>query len=70
MKKKSKKNDLDFCQNSMTRDMNEKVGKTGVAGNVQILALKLNVHVQYNVLRPIWPAPITYPTWKVRVTIY
>ena len=38
MKKKSKKNDLDFCQNSMTRDMNEKIGKTGVAGDVQILA--------------------------------
>ena len=37
MKKKFLKNDLDFCQNSMTRDMNEKVGKTGVAGNVQIL---------------------------------
>ena len=38
MKKKSKKNQLNFCQNSMTRDMNEKLGKTGVAGNVQILA--------------------------------
>ena len=38
MKKKSKKNHLDFCQNSMTRDMNEKLGKTGVVGDVQILA--------------------------------
>ena len=38
MKKNSKKNHLDFCQNSMTRDMNEKLGKTGVAGDVQILA--------------------------------
>ena len=38
MKTKTKKNDLDFCQNSTTRDMNEKVGKTGVAGDVQILA--------------------------------
>ena len=35
--KKIQKNKLDFCQNSMTRDMNEKLGKTGVAGNVQIL---------------------------------
>ena len=38
MKKNSKKNDLDFCQNSMTRDMNWKLGKTGVAGDVEILA--------------------------------
>ena len=38
MKKKFKKNELHFCQNSMTRDMNEKLGKTGVAGDVQILA--------------------------------
>ena len=38
MKKKSEKNKLNFCQNSMTRDMNEKLGKTGLAGNVQILA--------------------------------
>ena len=38
MEKKSKKNDPDFCQNSMTRDKNEKLGKTGVAGDVQILA--------------------------------
>ena len=36
--KKFKKNDLDFFQNSMTRDMNRKLGKTGVAGDVQILA--------------------------------
>ena len=43
----------------MTRDMNEKLGKTGVADDVQIFWLKLNVHVQYNVLRPIRPAPIT-----------
>ena len=41
----------------MTRDMKEKLGKTGVAGDVQNFGLKLNVHVQYNVLRPIWPAP-------------
>ena len=38
MEKKTQKNDLDFCQNSMTRDMNEKFGKTGAAGDVQILA--------------------------------
>ena len=38
MKKNLKKNELHFCQNSMTRDMNEKLGKTGMAGNVQILA--------------------------------
>ena len=38
MKKNCKINDLDFCQNSMTRDMNEKLGKTGVEGDVQILA--------------------------------
>ena len=38
MKKNSKKNELDFWQNSMTLDMNWKLGKTGVAGDVQILA--------------------------------
>ena len=38
MKKKSKKNYIDFCQNSMTRDMNEKFGKRGVVDDVQILA--------------------------------
>ena len=37
-KKKPKKKPLDFCQNSMTRDMNWKLGKTGVAGDVQNLA--------------------------------
>ena len=37
-KKITKKNQVEFCQNSMTRDMNEKLGKTGVAGDVQILA--------------------------------
>ena len=38
MKKKSKKNQPYFCQNSMTRDMNEKLGKPGLAADVQILA--------------------------------
>ena len=38
MKKNSKKNDPDFCQNSMTRDMNWKLGKTGIDSDVQILA--------------------------------
>ena len=38
MKTNSNKNDLDFSQNSMTRDMNWKLGNTGVAGDVQILA--------------------------------
>ena len=38
MKKKFKKNDLDFCENSIICDMNWKLGKTGVAGDVQILA--------------------------------
>ena len=37
-RKKFQTKQLDFCQNSMTHDMNEKLGKTGVAGNVQILA--------------------------------
>ena len=38
MKKKFKKNDFEFSQNSMTRDMSEKLGKAGVAGDVPILA--------------------------------
>ena len=38
MKQNFKNNHRDFCQNSMTRDMNEKLGKTGVAGDAQILA--------------------------------
>ena len=38
MKINSKKNHLDFCQNSMTRDMNEKLGKTGMAGDAQIFS--------------------------------
>ena len=38
MKKKTKKKTLDFCQNSMTRDMNWKLGKMGMGSDVQILA--------------------------------
>ena len=58
MKKKTKKKPLDFCQNSMTRDMNWKLGKMGMAERCSNFGLKLNVHVQYNMLRLIWPAPI------------
>ena len=38
MKNNSQKNHLEFCQNSMTRDIYEELGKTGMAGDVQILA--------------------------------
>ena len=53
----------------MTHDMNEKIQQNEVGGWCSYFGLKLNVHVQYNILKPIWPAPITLLAWKVRVTI-
>ena len=38
--------------------MAKKIGRNGDGGRRSNFALKLNAHVQYNMLRPIWPAPV------------
>ena len=38
--------------------MAKKIGRNGDGGRRSNFGLKLNVQVQYNMLRPIWPAPI------------
>ena len=50
--------------------MAEKIGRNGDGGRRQNFGLKLNVHIQYNMLRPIWPAPVTSLARKLSVTIY
>ena len=47
MKNNSKKNDPDFSQNSMTRDMNWKLGKTGVASDVSSLKVKMCSNIRF-----------------------
>ena len=42
----------------MTRDMNRKIRQNGGGGRSSNFDLKLNGHVEYNMLRLIWPAPI------------
>ena len=38
--------------------MAKKIDRNGDGGRRSNFGLKLNVQVQYNMLRPIWPAPI------------
>ena len=38
--------------------MVKKIGQNGDDERRSNFGLKLNVHVQYNMLRPIWPAPV------------
>ena len=38
--------------------MPEKTGRNGDDEHRSIFGLKLNVHVRYNMLTAIWPAPI------------
>ena len=40
-------------------DLHGKIDQNGGGGQCSNLVLKLNVHVQYNMLKIIWPAPIT-----------
>ena len=48
----------------------KKIGRNGDGGRRRKFGLKLNVHIQYNMLRPIWPAPVASLARKLRVTIY
>ena len=50
--------------------MEEKIVRNGDCGRRQNFGLKLNVHIQYNMLRPIWPAPVASLARKLRATIY
>ena len=50
--------------------MAEKTGRNGDDERRSNFGLKLNVHVWYNMLTAIWPAPIAYLACKLRLTIY
>ena len=38
--------------------MAKKIAKLATPGDVEIFGMKLNVHIQYNMLRIIWLAPV------------
>ena len=38
--------------------MHGEIDQNGGGGQCSNFVLKLNVHVQYNILKPIWPDPI------------
>ena len=50
--------------------MAEKIGRNGDFRQRRNFGLKLNVHIQYNMLRPIWLAPVASLDRKLKVTIY
>ena len=50
--------------------MAEKTGRNGDDERRSNFGLKLNVHIQYNMLMAIWLAPIAQLALKLRLTIY
>ena len=50
--------------------MAEKIGRNVDGGLCRNFGLKLNVHIGYNMLRPIWPALVASLARKLKVTIY
>ena len=50
--------------------MAEKIGRNGDGRRRRNFVIKLSVLIQYNMLRPIWPAPVASLDRKLRVTIY
>ena len=47
-----------FGQKSKIPNGKKNWPKRRLQADAQIFGLKLNVHVQYDMLRPIWPAPV------------
>ena len=45
--------------------MAKKIGRNGDGERRSHFGLKLNVHVQYNMLRPIWPANVALTCLKM-----
>ena len=57
-KKIPKKNYIDFQQKIVRLYSMAKTGRNASGGRFSNLVQKLNVRVQYNMLMPIWPAPM------------
>ena len=49
--------------------MPEKTGRNGDDKRRSIFGLTLNIHIRYNMLTAIWPAPIASLACKLRLTI-
>ena len=53
-----------FSKTAWPRPCTAKIDQNGDGGQCLNFILKLNVHVQYNMLKPIWPTPIALTCLK------